>query len=229
MPAPTVVSTSRANGTGSTVSVSAPASITAGNLLLAFSWVKIAGASSSNPPTGWTTFGTDTWDSGGGSQFTVFYKVATNSEPGSYTFNGSPSLGDTEVEILNISGAASSPEGHTFAAGSTGTSNQTGSLTTAQNNELLVAAFGNGNGSTITLPGSLTPQSSGGDLSTLSTATGTTTQATAGNTGTFTATDASSGYFVNVLVSVPPPGAGSGNGLLRNLVSIPPLHPTLLE
>jgi hypothetical protein len=120
MPAPTVVSSS----TGSTTangdfSVTAPASISNGNLLVAFQAVDGILTTSPAAPTGWSTLGSTTWDGSTG-LLACYYKVAS-SEPGSYTFH----TGDGTISgvfIVNLSGAATAPDRHGENTGSSTTS-----------------------------------------------------------------------------------------------------------
>jgi hypothetical protein len=102
---PSIVSTSTGNNglTGTnTFSVTAPTSISSGNLLIAIS----SGSSGSwTPPTGWTQQFTKA-ASGNSPSLFLWTKTATGSEPGSYSWT--ESNGTTEainMGILNISGA----------------------------------------------------------------------------------------------------------------------------
>ena len=101
-----VVSTSTANngltGTPATVTVAAPTAIASGNLLIAFTTSD--GASTFSAPSGWTLYELIPAVSNSPS-FTIFWKIATGSEPSTYSFVASP-VEALIVSILNISGAS---------------------------------------------------------------------------------------------------------------------------
>jgi len=101
---PVIVSLASATNslTGGHTTVTAPTSITSGNLLLA---IAASGTETWTPPSGWTLFGTKA-SSGDDPQISVFTKTATGSESGTYVWSGSGDAADaTNVAIFNISGA----------------------------------------------------------------------------------------------------------------------------
>jgi hypothetical protein len=88
-------------GASSTTIILAPASITSGNLLVAI--VGTGGGSAITVPSGWTLYKVVA-ASGGSPALNIYWKIATGSEPSSYTFTLSP-VDTLLVSILNISGA----------------------------------------------------------------------------------------------------------------------------
>jgi hypothetical protein len=103
--AATLVSTSYANNgltaTPSTVTVTAPSSITSGNLLVAE--VTYNSTVTITPPSGWTLYQTIAATSGS-PVVSIYWKIATGSEPGTYVFTPSSSASVALVSMLNISG-----------------------------------------------------------------------------------------------------------------------------
>jgi hypothetical protein len=108
---PSIVSFAKATNAlagGIPVVVTAPATITSGNLLLA---ICTCGTATWTPPSGWVLAGTKA-SSGNSPQISVYTKTATGSEPGSYTFSGSDGASDALcVSILNILGPSRSFNG----------------------------------------------------------------------------------------------------------------------
>lgn len=106
MPISVVSSTTGNNGvagTSATTTTVAPASIAAGNLLVAIVTI----GSSSNTityPTGWTPYASVA-ESGGSPCLNIYWKVATGSEPNTYVFSLS-AIDTLLVSILNITGAS---------------------------------------------------------------------------------------------------------------------------
>jgi hypothetical protein len=87
---------------GTSISITAPSSIASGNLLIAAS---SSGTETFTPPTGWLLYGTEA-SSGDSPQISIFTKIATGSEPGSYSFTCNNGASDAvNIAILNISGA----------------------------------------------------------------------------------------------------------------------------
>jgi hypothetical protein len=103
--AATLVSSSFANNgltaSPDTATVTAPASITAGNLLVAE--VTYNSGVTITPPTGFTLYQT-ILATGGSPVIGIYWKFATGSEPGTYVFTPSSSASVVLVSMVNISG-----------------------------------------------------------------------------------------------------------------------------
>src|SRR6266704_250822 len=103
---PKIVSASKGSNdltVGGTVTVTAPASIVVGNLLLA---IIVSGAQTFTAPLGWSLYGTKA-TSGNSPQVAVFTKIATGIESPTYAFVPSTSADAINAEILNIADADS--------------------------------------------------------------------------------------------------------------------------
>lgn len=109
--------------------VNAPTSISSGNLLIAVANFNAGSAATLTAPSGWTVVNTTA------NRFFA-HKVATGSEPSSYTFTTSVSAAGT-VAVMNFSGAAIDVFGTTSAASTNPTAP---SITLAQNNSLVLCA-----------------------------------------------------------------------------------------
>jgi hypothetical protein len=207
---------------GGSFSVSKPAGTQNGDLLVACQMTWLNGGSAPAAPTGsWTALDNGFWSAGGG-DYHAYYRVAS-SEPASYTF--ACGSGQNSVAfIFAVSGAALAPEGH-VSFSQNGTNNiLTGGLTTLLDNELLLAFFGQitntgtitaTNGTDVGMQGTL---NIGMDASYR-------TQASAGNTGSSTASTSGTPNVVGLLVSIPP----AGGAVPRMVASVPRLHPAYLE
>lgn len=104
MAAPAWVDSKQGSATGTTITITAPASIVSGDTLVA-----IITCATGNPawttPSGWTA-GPSTHNSY--ISTAVFHKVASSSEPASYSFVGSGASGKDKVgSVMQISGIAS--------------------------------------------------------------------------------------------------------------------------
>jgi len=155
VPSPAFVSGSNNHTTGTSVSVTAPASIVAGNLLVAFMW-------------GFGTTNTFTLDSGWTSAFQhnastnegatcVATKVATGSEPASYTFGLTGSGSGFNVSILQFSGASGLDGSVALNAMVTNTSTPSApSVTPTKTPDTLVCCFGSAQPSTVSTPAGMT-------------------------------------------------------------------------
>lgn len=127
-----LVSSSFAEANGNSLEVNAPSGISAGNLLVAF-WLSRGSESDGNMtlPSGWTQVA---FDGGQNPSCKVAYKVATGSEPSTYTFGLSTSrrtgcaIGQfADVDTTSGPGDATP----TTAAGSSVTTLTIGAVTTA--------------------------------------------------------------------------------------------------
>jgi hypothetical protein len=86
---------------GGTATINAPASIVAGNLLIA---LLSCGGQTFTAPLGWSLYGTQA-ASGNSPQISVFIKIATGMEPPAYAFVPSVSADAVNGIILNVSDA----------------------------------------------------------------------------------------------------------------------------
>jgi hypothetical protein len=208
---------------GGSFSVSKPAGTQNGDLLVSCQMTWLNGGSAPAAPTGsWTALDSSFWSSGAG-DYHAYYRVASG-EPASYTF-ACGSGQNSVVIIFAVSGAATVPEGH-VAFSQNGTNNiLTGGLTTLLDNELLLAFFGE-----ITATGTITATNGTdvGDVGTVNIAMDASyrTQATAGDTGSSTASTSGAPNVVGLLVSIPP---ASSAAVPRIIASIVRLHPAYLE
>ena len=144
------VTESDVQGSGASVTVNAPASIVSGNLLVAV----LSGVSSSahGGPTGWTMAGSG-YDATSTMQLTVFTKVATGSEPSTYTFtSGTGNLG---VYVGQYSGTVSLDGTPTFTHGTSNSVTGASQTPTATGDALLFGVWGAGSMS-FTTPTSMT-------------------------------------------------------------------------
>jgi hypothetical protein len=144
------VSGSANSGTGTSVIVNAPAGIVAGNLLVAVVYCGVSTTSPGFSSAGWgTQMSNPNANTAGG--WGVLTKLATTSEPSTYTINGP---GKLSAAILQFSGAAAALDGSiatNFVA-----SNQTActapSATPSVTGDIVLAVFGSFTGSSFTTP-----------------------------------------------------------------------------
>jgi filamentous hemagglutinin len=154
-------------GTGASITITAPTSITNGNLLVAVISNKGVSSETWTPPSGFSQIGSTITNTGGSKEVTgIFCKVAS-SESGNYTFsfnNSVPSLG--VGVMLNISGASSCTPDVSTTTNADASTLSLGSVTPGNSNDLLVvvAASGQGgnNGAALSVsePGNFVKQSS---------------------------------------------------------------------
>jgi hypothetical protein len=139
--APSIVSSSLAVGkVGTTFSVPAPSGIKAGDLLLAVEEVNRLGGAGVQTPSGWTRVNSIGFNAGN-EILVVFEKIASSTQPRSFTFYGTTGNCVSNVEILNITGnAATGVEGSSRASGG-GTTLTAPSYTPQKQNELVICAF----------------------------------------------------------------------------------------
>jgi hypothetical protein len=143
VPAPTFVSDStKDDTTGLDFTVTAPSSITDGNMLVAFEICLGSGPPTTpGAPSGWTALGSQGWDAGNG-MIEIFYKIAS-SEPPSYTFHSGGPGCESIVYVLNISGVSgSAPDA--ISGGASGNSNQPGggTINVPAGQHLVLAGYG---------------------------------------------------------------------------------------
>lgn len=208
MAAPTFVSSSNAqNQTGSTFSVTAPASITNGNLLVAIQVTTLSAGPAPVAPSGWTQFATRQGFGTGFYDLVFWYKFAS-SEPGSYTFNnaGAPAIGPTSsVYITNWSGAGTPNASFGQSVSSSTNAGPGGGSTISDDSIVLIAwAIGSNAGTTFTPNGSLTELGAIGGASN-KVDVGYKTQAVAGAISNVNCTLSMSQDFGSIFVAIPPP------------------------
>lgn len=197
---------SQATGTQSAV-VTAPASISAGDLLVAHC---SSGTSNGTftPPSGWTSIANTS--SSGYPTDQAFYKIATGSEPGTYTFTFSSSV-SVSARIVHITGAQSSPiMAETAATSGSFTSDTISGVTTTYTNTMLIGISSSANGGTVssmsvggTNP-TWSPQYMDGYGSSEYAALQTAIYASPGATGSFTVVQANSGNNAMMIVAIRP-------------------------
>lgn len=150
---PAVVSFSAANGTNTNaVTITAPTSITSGNILLAFLYNGVAsGTFTYSGPTGWSQLFIFNTQAQGG-PMACWVKTATGSEPANYGFSCVASF--ICGAILNVSGSANTLDG---TPGITSTNTPTTSasapsVTPVLTNDIWVVAYGTTAGTTASTP-----------------------------------------------------------------------------
>jgi hypothetical protein len=103
---PTLISqTNTTGGTGTSITITAPTTISSGNLLVAFichTDTEVAQHFTS-VPSGWTTV---SFSGSNNASLVMYYKTATGSEPASYTWSGSTVSRSSCGIVLNYSNAA---------------------------------------------------------------------------------------------------------------------------
>lgn len=118
MALPAIRSSSAASNTGGSLSVTTPAGLTAGDLLIAWHYADNDGAlSSMGAPSGWTLLGSEAGVTGGHPYVKVWTKVATSSDASasSFAFTDSASGIHNSVVILAISAGTYSSSALTTA------------------------------------------------------------------------------------------------------------------
>lgn len=99
---------------GGSSTMNAPAGIVAGEILIAYIAWGNASLTINAPPSGWTLAASGTDGHSPADPFVVYWKLATGSEPGSYTWGFTPSTpGSADGCIFRVGGAAASPIGAT--------------------------------------------------------------------------------------------------------------------
>jgi hypothetical protein len=163
------------------------------------------------PPTGWTLINRGDNAPGGfgtSSSVAMYYKMATSSEPTSYTWTASSSVryAGNIVAYDNVNTASpidtsASSSNNTYSAQSN--SYASGSITTSNNNELIITAFESPESPTWTPPSGMTERSEDTDNNNyISLETSDVMQTTAGAVGTKTALSNTSGYGAGVIVAL---------------------------
>lgn len=183
--------------------VTAPAGIIDGDMLLLFQMQEKGTGTARGGITGWTNV---SFASAGNHSFTRSFHVAS-SEPGSYTvLNPTTGLPTSSVYIIAIS----NPTGTTPEAGqnaiSTSTTADPGTYTTTNTNDLIACAWGtNATGVSITPDGSFTALGTIGTVALLNV--GYKSQPSPGVVGNRTATLGASNAWLSALYAIAGPAA----------------------
>lgn len=201
-----VASSSAADQTASTFSVTKPSGAADGDWLIAVQGTDMASSGGGQPatPSGWSLldrqlFGSTQYD------IAVFIRQV-NGDGASYTFNGagSPSLSSNANVLIACFSGAGTPTQITKNSGTSSTLRAT-SLTTAENNSYLFGGWSIPS-QNITAPGGMTAQGQLG--TTLKLRTAYVSQPTAGASGNKDASTAPSpSSYGALLVAIPPPAA----------------------
>ena len=189
-----------------TITVNKPAGVLSGDLLIAYISKTMYGVGDL-APSGWTLIRTDSNSSCCRSG--IYYKVATSSEPASYTWNiaGSETYGIGTIQVYRGADTTSPINAHGATTPISGTSYQAPSITTTVADTRLVTFFVARNGTaTWTPPTGMTEAydfrfSTG----TLTTSSANASMAAAGATGTKTATLSSSAWGIAQIIAIAPP------------------------
>lgn len=140
-----------ANTGSTTIAVTKPANVVAGDLLIAMHRATTGAPTNS---TGWTEIGSSTVSK-------LYYKIADGSEASSYTFNASSGFGNNRVVLFRVTGAdPTTPIAGTPSHKQTGSSTSPTSDTTtaSQGDTLLVCILGTSSSATptATVPSGMT-------------------------------------------------------------------------
>lgn len=202
-------------GSSNSHDITAPASIALNDLLILF---VMTGNLTITPPSGFTSCGTGVVT--GGVKLQAFYKVASGSEPGTYTVGLSGSS-YTDLIMLRYDGEDSSGAFNAYqsSTSSSTTSHAATGITTAHDGALVLAAYSNISASL----GATTPPS--GFTERIKTDNATVIneliQTSAGATGTLTETTVDTASLDMIVVSFNAPSAPTAPGLPQNVVGTP--------
>jgi hypothetical protein len=194
-----------------TLVINRPSSTSAGHLLLA--GISVAGGSNVTitPPSGWTLVRRTNNSTSVG--VATYRKIATSSEPSSYTWSLSPSS-RASGGITRLTGVdASTPVNVSAGATGSGTSVAAPSVTTTVENTLLVGFFGSNTNATFTAPDAMTERLDVANASSSGPAVEAASGAwtAIGATGTRTATASKTGAWAAQLVAVRPTPSGAAD------------------
>ena len=196
-----------ANNVGNNVVIPRPAGVQTGDVMVAVVDVKAAPVVPT--PAGWTLVSS----TANGSSFRqlVYWRVATGSEPASYTW----SYGENRAAsgaIVAYSGAATTNPVETYSAGTgTTTSITAPSLTSAVTGAMIVGAFGINADSTIAPPAGMTERGEIVSATRLRTEVSDVVLSAAGPTGAKIATAATAAANVGQLIALRPSGPPPAN------------------
>jgi len=201
-----VNTTTGANNATSSLQLSVPAGRAVDDLLLAT--ITINGAQSITPPTGWTLVRVDT--SGSTLRQAIYYRLATSSEPASYTWSFSGSTGAAGIIAAYRGVSTTSPiDAHSGRVNPSSTQVPTNAITTITNHSAVVALYGMAWNTTLNLPAALDERAEASmqrSRSRVALALGDRVAAVPGSTGTLTATSGKSSVSIGQLLALRPAG-----------------------
>lgn len=186
-----------------------PANTNTGDLLVASLTFRLdVSGVSINPPEGWELILRT--DQGSNLALATYYKIATNSEPSSYSWGIYSSNNRWSLGISRISGASAIAPITVFTGNSSGTSSTTvvaPSIVSTENNQLILSFFANGNAGTFSGPSGSTvrydnPYTGGSSGIRPSNMLSTFVQPFTGATGTKTATSSSSAVWAAQQIAI---------------------------
>jgi hypothetical protein len=201
--------TTREHATGSTSAIGdVPASTAEGDLLIAH--VVTDHATTIATPTGWTLLNSEQ-DTLGDHRAATFWRLAPASPPATYTWTLGVTTLEALVSIARFTGhdPTTPIDANTMTVNGSGTSSVAGPVTTTRDNCLLLCAWGfdggTAAGATITPPGSMTQRWNAAHSTAFTIAAGATElQATAGASGTRTATMSITRRSTGAMIAIAP-------------------------
>ena len=202
-------SSSSAAASGKSVAVPKPAGVLSGDVMVAI--VGVRSNATITAPAGWTL--AQLTSNGTTIRQATYWKVATGSEPASYTFTFNASRASSGA-IAAYSGVNTTNPVDVFSGGTaTSTSISAPSVTTGFNKDMIIGGFAIANSSAISPPAGMTERTELASGSSIKVEVAEAVLASAGATGVRTATAASSGANVGQLLALraAPGGGGGGN------------------
>ena len=196
-----------ANNVATSLAISKPAGVVNGDVMVAI--VDVRQTPTVTPPAGWNQVSMT--PNGTTYRQLVFTKVATGSEPASYTFTFNQSRGATGG-IVAYDGVDPTTPVETFSAGTASSTNITApSATTAFNGTMIVGGFSINNSSAIAPPAGMTERGEIASGSRIKTEIADYVQTPAGATGAKTAVAASATANIGQLIVLRPDGPPGPN------------------
>jgi len=203
-----LVNTATATASATSITVSVPSGVSNGNVMLAQIGFKGGNSVTVTDPSGWTFIRQENGNSTG-IGVRLYYRVAS-SEPASYKWTFSASEAAT-AGIAAYSGVSTTnPIDASSGAGSSanGTSITAPAVTTTAPNDMVVGFFSTGKNQVITQPSGMTEHWDVTPGSAIESETADVLQASAGSSGSKTATVSGSASWVGQLVALLPACAG---------------------
>ncbi|MEM9561346.1 MAG: hypothetical protein AAGA93_01930, partial [Actinomycetota bacterium] len=221
---PTFVAVNSASGSytsGSTIDLPVPTTVATDDLMLAHvAWNMWGNTNDITPPAGWNTVNET---AANGLVHGVYWRIATSSEPSSYSFTltGSTETAAGSITVYDGVDTSSPIDVSATQGNSAGAAIVAPSVTTTVDDATLVALWSVRDDGSLTQPGAMTERidvtSSTGDTADEETvaAVAEETIGAAGSTGTRTATvDASAGSIGTLVALNPASGGGGGSNLV---------------
>lgn len=207
---------------GNNTTVNAPTGIVSGDMLIACVYTEVA-SGTWTPPSGWTLLDAQV-DTGSTAWLHTYYKVATASEPSTYTWT-QPAGGWTSIRIVcfNSGGATLSIDQH--GASNSASNSASPNVTTTASGDAVIIFGANYNGASNTSPGSpwtLTPTSSYAWFTS-----GYQIQTSAGTIGAFTFE--STAYGLGATVAIQAGGGTVSSGAIDLGSAASGLSPTAIQ